>query len=67
MGGTKIRDVPKGEYITLKPIAEPKASQVWLRDEYDRSEKKYMIVRFDDACTSRLIDGNREVYTDFTF
>ena len=65
--GLKVKDVQKGEYITLKPIAEPKASQVWVRDEYDRSERKYMIVKFDDASTSRLISGEKEVFTDFYF
>lgn len=63
----KIKDVPKGEYITLKPIAEPKESQVWVRDEYDRSERKYLIYKFADIGVSRLIAGDREVYTDFVF
>lgn len=36
----KLKDIKKGEYFTLKPIAEPKESQVYIKEEYDRSEKK---------------------------
>lgn len=36
----KIRNCRKGEYITLKEIAEPKESQVWVNCGYNRSMKK---------------------------
>lgn len=63
----KLKDLKKGEYFTLKPIADPKENQVYIRGEYDRSEKKYDCGRFDDISYSRLLKGDKEVYTDFTF
>jgi len=62
-----IKDVKKGEFITLKPLPYPKESQVWIRDEYDRSEKKYMIVAWNDCSRSRLLKPDTPVYTDFIF
>lgn len=63
----KISQLKKGEWFTLKPIAEPKESQVYIRGEYDRTEKKYVCGKFSDISYSRLIKGNTEVYTDFVF
>lgn len=64
---TKLKDLKKGEYFTIKSIDYPKESQVWIKDEYDRTECKYCCIRFDDISESRLYAGNKEVYTDFTF
>lgn len=63
----KLKDLKPGDYFTKKPIAEPKEHQVWIRQAYDRSTKKYEIVRWDDICDTQLMDGNREVFVDFTF
>lgn len=63
----KLKDLKKGEYFTIKPIDYPKESQVWVKDEYDRIERKYCCIRFDDISESRLYAGNKEVYIDFTF
>lgn len=63
----KLKDLKIGEYFTLKPIEEPKENQVYIRGEYDRTEKKYECGKFSDISYTRYIDGNREVYTDFTF
>ena len=63
----KIKDLKKGEYFTLKPIAYPTEKQVYVRGEYDRTDKKYCCGKFSDISVSRLFDGNKEVYTDFIF
>ena len=63
----KLKDLKIGEYFTLKPIEEPKENQVYIRGEYDRTERKYECGKFSDISYTRYIDGNREVYTDFTF
>lgn len=63
----KLKDLKKGEYFTLKPIAEPKDSQVYIKDEYDRSEKKYLCGKFSDISASRLLKPDTTVYTDFIF
>jgi hypothetical protein len=63
----KIRNLKKGDFFTKKPLDNPKESQVWMRGEYDRSQKKYECTRFDDMCTSCYLPGDRDVYTEFTF
>lgn len=63
----KLKELKKGDWFTLRDIHEPKESQVWIRDEYDRTERKYICVCFGDICRSRLIKGDKEVYTGFTF
>ena len=63
----KLKDLKLGEYFILKDIPEPKESQVYIRGEYDRSTKKYLCGKFVDICDSRLMNGDKEVFTDFTF
>lgn len=63
----KLKNVKQGEYFTLRPIAEPKESQVYIRGEYDRYKKKYECIKFSDMCNSRLFKGDKKVYTDFIF
>ena len=62
-----VKDLKPGEWFTLKPIEEPKESQVYIRGEYDRSERKYECGKFSDISYSRYLKGNTPVYTDFTF
>lgn len=62
-----VKQLKKGEWFTLKPISEPKESQVFVRGEYDRTEKKYECGKFSDISYSRLLKGDTEVYTDFVF
>ena len=62
-----IRELKKGEFFTKKPIDAPRESQVWIRGEYDRAEKKYECTRFDDASASCYLKGEKEVFTDFVF
>lgn len=63
----KIKELKKGDFFTLKPIAEPKESQVFIRGDYDRTEKKYECTRFDDINSWRLLKPSTVVYTDFIF
>ena len=63
----KLKNLKRGEYFTLKLIAEPKENQVYIRGEYDRYEGKYECIKFSDMCYSRLFKGDKEVYTDFIF
>ena len=63
----KLKDLKKGEYFTIKPLENPKESQIYIRGEYDRSTKKYDCERFDDISYSKEFDGNKEVFTEFTF
>lgn len=62
-----VRDLKKNEWFTLKPIEEPKESQVWIRGEYDRISKTYGANNYGDYNKERFFKGNKEVYVDFTF
>lgn len=63
----KIRELKKGDFFTRKPLADPKDSQVWIRGDYDRSEKKYECVNFADANRFCYLKGDAQVYTDLVF
>ena len=63
----KVKELKQGEYFTLRPISNPKESQVYIRGEYDRYEKKYECIKFSDMCSTRLFKGDKEIYTDFIF
>lgn len=67
MKSRKLKNLKPGEYFTLHPVSEPKESQVYIRGDYDRYEKKYECCKFADMCYSRLFKGEKEVYTDFIF
>ena len=63
----KLKDLKRGEFFTLREIAEPKDNQVYVRGEYDRSLRKYTCGRMDDISYSRNLSGDKEVYTDFIY
>lgn len=63
----KIKDLKKGDFFTLKPTETPKESQVFIRGDYNRSEKKYECGKFSDISESRMFNGDKEVYVEFTF
>ena len=63
----KIKELKRGDFFTLRPIAEPTESQVWIRGNYDRSMRLFECTRFDDISEVRYMEGHRDVYIDFTF
>ena len=63
----KLKDLAIGDYFTLKDIEYPTEKQVYIRGEYDRSEKRYFCTKFCDICDGRYISGDKEVFTDFIF
>ena len=63
----KLKDLRKGEWFTLKDIQYPSENQVYIKGEYDRTEKKYCCHKWGDINSDRLIKGDKEVYTDFIF
>lgn len=64
---TTISQIKAGTLFTLKPIEEPKESQVYVRDEYNRSTKKYEAYKFGDISDFREFKGDKKVYIDFYF
>lgn len=66
----KIKDLKKGEFFTLHDVTSREFipdSMVYIREDYDRSEKKYSCFKADDICYSRLFKGDKIVYADFTY
>lgn len=63
----KLKDLKKGDWFTLKNFSEPKDNQVWIKNEYNRSSKKYLCIRYSDISDSKEVSGDKEVYTNFTF
>lgn len=62
-----IRSLKPGEFFTLRPIENPTESQVYIRGPYDRSARKYECGKFADVSVSRLFNGDKMVYIEFTF
>jgi hypothetical protein len=63
----KLNTLKKGEYFTLKEIAEPKESQVFVKGEYDRESKTFSCTKFSDSNSERFIKADKEIFTDFIF
>lgn len=63
----KLKDLKRGDYFTKKDISEPTESQVFIRGEYCREDKKYIVYRFSDVNDFQLMKGDKEVFTDFCF
>lgn len=63
----RLKDLKMGDWFTLKPIDHPKESQVYIRGEYDKTNKKYICSKFSDICYSRSLKGDTPIYTDFIF
>lgn len=64
---TVVKKIRKGEFFTKKDLENPKDPQVWIRGDYDHSEKKYECINFDDINRRIYMKGDKEVYTGFTF
>lgn len=67
MEAKRIKDLKKGEYFTLKAIEEPTEKLVWIRGEYERSEKKFSCTKWCDICHENFMKGERVVYVGFSF
>ena len=59
----KIKDLPAGEFFKRKPDAQ----KVYTRDEYDRSEKRYVCGDWSDISRALYLKGETIVYIGFDF
>ena len=59
----KVKDLPAGEFFKRKPDAK----KVYVREDYIRSEKKFVCVDWNDICKELFIKGDTIVYTGFEF
>ena len=66
----KIKELKKRECFTLHDVTSRDFipdNIVYIRDEFDHSEKKYSCYKADDFCNYRLYKGDKVVFTDFTY
>lgn len=54
-------------WVTFKDIEEPKASQVWIIEEYDRSEREYMLYNWADTSKYKYVAGDKACFNQFYF
>jgi len=55
-----VRNTVRGELVRI-------GKSVYVRDDYMREYKLYMLTRWDDTSRSRLVKGSKLVEVDFTF
>ena len=68
MHETTIKQLKKGEFFTLRNYGDnPPEARVYVRGDYEKSEKKYSCSRFSDFCAESFFKGSRTVYAGFTF
>lgn len=69
MEATKLRNLKKGDYFTLKPIEEPTEDQVYIKGDFIRLERfnRYSCTKFSNINVERFLKGDTPVYTDFIF
>lgn len=65
----KLKELKHGDFFTRKAMngQEAKASQVYIKGDYDRSTKKYWCQKWNDISRGMELKGDTEVYQDFTF
>lgn len=49
--GKKLKELKPGEYFTKKPIEYPGDRQVFIKREFDRSEKNILLSAFQISAT----------------
>lgn len=67
MDKIKLSSLKRGAMFVLKDNFFPTDNQVWIKDEYDRATKKYLVINYADISYSKQLQGDKIVYTDFIF
>lgn len=60
----KLKSLKKGTLFTLKPND---INNVYVKDDYDRDDKKFLCTKFYDINAWRYFKGDTLVYIDTTF
>lgn len=64
MKQTELRRVKHGDFFRL---SSSESAPIWVRDEYNRSTKKYEAHKCDNVNYWSEFKGSRLVYVDFVF
>ena len=73
MKAVLLRNVKNGDYFTLTNKVkyneddEVLAKYVYIKREYDRSVRKYIVDKFSNINDWKLMKGDRIVYINFRF
>lgn len=70
MKQVQLKDVKKGEFIMIdrfKPMRNATSETVWIKGDYDRSNKDYSIINFGDMNREKFIKPTTKVWIGFTF
>ena len=67
MVAKKVRDIKRGEFFTKKPVEYPNESQVFIKGDYVRTNRKYSCVKFSDVNSECFLKADTTVYVDFIF
>ena len=63
----KNREFKNEAWVIFKDIEEPKGNQVWIIKEYDRSEREYYLINWDDTSREKWVKGDKVCFTGFYF
>ena len=60
-----IKELKQGNYFTTKPIEDARSKDIWVRDEYDRAEKKYLCHNYANNNRWKYFDGGKTIFDVF--
>ena len=61
---TTLKDIKKGEFFRL---TDSETATVYIKGDYDRSERKFEVSKFYDMNDFKFMNGTRTVFIGFTF
>lgn len=67
-GYATVKDFRKGDYIRLTGKDGKSGKKTYIRGEYDRATKKYLLIDCDNVYgNGRLVKGSTKANDDFTY
>lgn len=60
-----IKELKQGDYFTTKSDEIIPAKDIWVKDGYDRIEKKYLCHNYEDANRWKYFDGHTTIFDVF--
>ena len=63
MRQVELKSISKGEFFRLTETAKA----TYVRDEYNREDKKFECYKYEDVNAFRSLKGSKKVFIDFEF
>lgn len=68
VGVATVKDFRKGDYIKLIDKTGKSGKKIYIRGEYDRNSKKYVLIDTNDVFgNGRLVRGSMKAHDNFTY